>query len=108
MSYSISKVQLNHVGTLGHYIVENEGLNGIILFRNAEDIWQAFEKTCTYNPDDHLCEVDIEDGSFFSVCPCCDSEFNLVNDGIPQVGPAELPMKQYQVREDNSRVYISN
>ncbi len=98
------------LATLGHYqarIINNEGVNGIILFRLHERDFNAFDLTCPYDPVNN-CKIEHIEEGLFARCPCCESEFNLVYDGSVQKGPAKRPLKQYRTTIQGSRLHISN
>lgn len=84
------------------------GYMGIILYRASLTEYYAFERTCTYYPNDTSAVV-AEKGSVIAVCPKCGSSFTLTSDGaLVFEGPAKLPLKQYQTNLINSRLYIYN
>lgn len=82
------------------------GFNGLVIHRKRDNVFQAFERTCTYYPIDN-CVVDIED-FLFAVCPCCDSKFELPSDGIVIRGPARFSLKQYNTTITNDYLTIYN
>ncbi len=91
---------------IGSSMAINGGLNGIILYRESNMSFKAFDRTCPYEPL-HNCAVDLED-ELFAVCPCCDSRFVLPNEGMPDRGPASRPLKQYRTYISGEILYITN
>ena len=79
--------------TTGGYPVGYMG-NGIIVYRYSENLFYAYDRTCTYQVENHTA-VKLEDNSF-AKCPACHSVFILAGDGLPTTaGPAKYPLKKY-------------
>jgi nitrite reductase/ring-hydroxylating ferredoxin subunit len=85
------------------------GYMGILLYRSSLSEYHAFERTCTYYPNDTSAVV-AKDGGVIAVCPKCGSTFILTADGaLVNKGPARLPLVQYRTYLDPmGRLYISN
>lgn len=85
------------------------GFMGILIYRNSFSEYYAFERTCTYYPNDTSAVV-AEKGDVIAVCPTCGSTFLITADGaLVNKGPARLPLKQYRTYLDRSnRLFISN
>jgi len=96
---------LAHLGIGGSVTVDG-GLNGIIIYREANLVFLAFDRTCPYEPL-HNCAVELED-ELFAVCPCCNSRFVLPSEGMPDRGPATLPLKKYRTYVSGELLYITN
>ncbi len=88
-------------------MIDNEGVNGILLFRLEEWQFNAFDRTCPFQPEDN-CAVDFDDTELKAVCPCCGSEFELFFSGHVQKGPARRPLKQYRTVIEGNRLRITN
>jgi hypothetical protein len=88
-------------------IIDNEGVNGIVLYREADLLFHAYDRTCTLWPE-HDAAV-VEDSTFFGVfeCPVCHSTYLLMNGGEPNSGPARYPLVEYKtsVQGDVLRIY---
>jgi nitrite reductase/ring-hydroxylating ferredoxin subunit len=82
------------------------GVNGIIIFRLADREFNAFERTCPFQPAEN-CRVDIDESGLFAICPCCGSEFDLIYRGLRK-GPSKWPLKQYKTSITNSFLTIYN
>jgi hypothetical protein len=85
------------------------GYMGIILYRKDIYEYVAYERTCTYYPND-TSAVDIDSTGVFAVCKHCGSKFILLLNGDVNQSPARLPLKQYNTYFDeySKRLYISN
>ncbi|TVR74944.1 MAG: Rieske (2Fe-2S) protein [Marinilabiliales bacterium] len=88
-------------------MIDNAGVNGILLFRLEDRQFNAFDRTCPFQPEDN-CAVDFDDAELRAVCPCCGSEFELFFNGDVVKGPARRPLKQYRTVIEGSRLRITN
>lgn len=88
-------------------LIDDEGVNGIVLYREADLIFHAYDRTCTLWPEHNAAVV--EDTSFFGVleCPVCHSTYLLMNGGEPNSGPARYPLVEYKtsIQGDVLRIY---
>ncbi len=84
------------------------GVNGIIIFRRGDREFNAFDRTCTFQPSENCAVVIMDD--LFAECPCCGSQFHLSFEypASPEKGPAKRPLKQYRTTVDGQRLHISN
>ena len=84
------------------------GLNGIVLYRKTYDEFQAFERTCTYDPNGECKRLILND--YTLVDTCCGSEYSVLLDGSVTKGPAGVGLKQYRTRydENNNRLFVFN
>lgn len=81
------------------------GYGGIVVYCELPGSYYAFDATCTYEVS-RTCIVQNE--SVAAECPCCKSQFILLSGAYPSNGPAEMPLKQYNVSMINDftlRVY---
>jgi nitrite reductase/ring-hydroxylating ferredoxin subunit len=81
------------------------GYSGIVVYCELPGSYYAFDATCTYEVS-RTCIV--QNDGVTAVCPCCDSQFILLSGAYPANGPAEMPLKQYNVSMVNDftlRVY---
>jgi nitrite reductase/ring-hydroxylating ferredoxin subunit len=83
------------------------GVNGIIVFRLADREFNAFDRTCSYQPAEN-CAVFFNHELLLAECPCCESLFELFESGAVQKGPARRPLKQYRAVVTGDILYISN
>jgi hypothetical protein len=99
---------LSNVGVGGHYILPDKGVNGILIYCVDINEYQAFDMTCMYRPRTESCTVEMDSTGYFPKCPCCGSEYNLTIDGLPNIGPTELGLHQYNVFISGNYVQITN
>lgn len=84
------------------------GVNGIVLYREADLEFYAYDRTCTMFPEHN--EAVIEDETFFGVfeCPECESTYLLMNGAEPNSGPARYPLVQYHASIQGDVLHIYN
>ncbi len=106
--YLLLYADLADVGIGTTKIIENEGVNGIVLYRESDLVFHAYDRTCTLWPDHN--EAVIEDPGFFGVfeCPECGSSYLLMNGGEPNDGPAQYPLVRYRTSLRGDVLHISN
>jgi nitrite reductase/ring-hydroxylating ferredoxin subunit len=81
------------------------GYGGIVVYCEVPGSYYAFDAACTYEVN-NTCVVKNE--GVLGTCPCCGSQFIFLSGAYPSKGPAEMPLKQYNVSQLNSttlRVY---
>ena len=94
--------------TDGGYIYNNDGgTRGLILYRKDKSTYLAFERNCSYLPNEACATVNVDESKLFMIDPCCDSSFSF-SDGSPIGGPASLPLIQYRTRLDENDLYITD
>jgi len=84
------------------------GVNGIVLYRESDLEFYAYDRTCTLWPEHD--EAVVEDSTFFGVfkCPDCGSTYLLMNGGEPNSGPARHPLVQYNTSLNGDVLHIYN
>lgn len=83
----------------GDYVeVDTYGIGGLIIYRADATNFLAFDRACTYEAN-HSCILTDEDHDGIFECPCCGSQFWMVNSvdiaGTVYQGPANYPLKSY-------------
>jgi len=72
----------------------NIGVRGVIVYRATGGIFIAYERNCSYHPNEAGSTVNIHSSRLYFEDPSCKSSFNL-SDGQPTGGPAWRPLRQY-------------
>jgi hypothetical protein len=93
----------------GNFVYVTGGVNGIIIYRSSSDEFNAFERTCPYDPD--CGRVVVNEVNYTAVdSVCCGSEFSLLIEGTVTKGPSPYPLKLYACTYDlNSNIlHITN
>lgn len=81
------------------------GYGGVVVYCFEPGSYYAFDAACTYEVS-NTCVVKNEGA--LGTCPCCGSQFIFLSGTYPSKGPAEMPLRQYNVSQINSstlRVY---
>lgn len=99
------------LGTLGigsTMVIPDEGYNGIVLYREDDMLFHAYDMTCTEYPEHDAAVVrdTIFDGVYR--CPVCNSRFVILNGAFPDSGPAEFPLVEYRTSIQGNLLLISN
>jgi nitrite reductase/ring-hydroxylating ferredoxin subunit len=84
--------------------------NGILLFRYDDQVFYAYDRTCTFQPSKNCAvKVKSDDLGWLPKCPCCQSEFIIPANAYPsENSSAVLPLKAYRTRVSRGVLYISN
>ncbi len=100
--------ELGSMGIGTTKIIPNEGYSGIVLYREADLLFHAYDLTCTEYPEHD--EAVVEDEDFVGVfeCPECGSTYVLVNGAYPNSGPAEFPLVEYHTAIQGNILLITN
>lgn len=91
----------------GGYVLLNEGVRGIILYRVSASQYNAFERNCSYEPNAACATVEVHSSGLFLDDPCCGSSFSL-QDGTPTGGPARLPLRRYRIERSGRNLTITD
>ncbi|MFZ1806805.1 MAG: hypothetical protein WAU36_06275 [Cyclobacteriaceae bacterium] len=90
-------VDLNREGGYKDISDLGGGVRGIILYRVSSSAFVAYEKNCSYTPNEACSTVEAHSSGLFMIDPCCTSSFNF-SDGLPTGGPAWRPLRQYRTQ----------
>jgi hypothetical protein len=71
------------------------GVRGVIVYRVNETTFRAYERNCSYHPNDAGSTVNIHTSNLYMIDSTCGSTFNF-SDGQPTGGPAWRPLRQYR------------
>jgi hypothetical protein len=83
------------------------GVRGIIVYRANGTSFQAYEKNCSYHPNDACATVSVHSSGLYMTDSCCGSNFSFA-DGTPTGGQAWRPLRRYRTQFSNSRLIISD
>lgn len=102
---SLADPEFSELQTVGNYVLVTGGVVGILIYRQSQTDFLAWERNCTYKPSDR-CSVVPDSSGLILTCPCCQSKY-LVTNGSPMSGEAERILNQYYTSFDgiNLRVY---
>lgn len=88
----------------GGYKEIDGGVRGIILYRVNSSLYMAYERNCSYHPNEACATVNIHSAGLYMIDPCCGSTFSF-SDGSPMGGLAWRPLRRY--RTDLSGFYLT-
>lgn len=104
---NVSNPEYNNLNTVGYvHIGGSAGVRGIILYKVNATTYRAFERNCSYQPNDACATVDVHVSTLFMQDSCCGSTFNW--DGNPTGGVAWRPLRQYQTYLDGTLLTITD
>lgn len=89
------------------YIQVGGGSNGIILYKNNPSDYNAYERTCTFDPFEPTAIIEVTPGGISMVDYNCNSFFGL-QEGQPQGGPASVALRQYKIILDGRFLTITD
>ncbi|MTI39816.1 hypothetical protein [Fulvivirga lutimaris] len=98
-------VDLNRDGT--SIYINRGGLRGLILYRENPSSYIAFERTCSYLPNEACANVEVHSSKLYMRDPCCGSTFNFPT-GQPTSGPARYNLRIYETRLDGNVLTITD
>lgn len=105
VNFSISMSNYNDLTVVGVPVFINGGYGGIVVI-NVFDSYYAFDVTCPYEVDLN-CRVE-PDGSPVVTCPCCETQYNLLEGAYAFDGPSSEPLRPYRVTRSGNRLYFSS
>jgi nitrite reductase/ring-hydroxylating ferredoxin subunit len=90
----------------GSVLINGYGVAGLILHREADGTYAAYDRCSSYQPQNH-CAVTLDAGGFTVTDPCSGAKFSLI-DGTPVKAPATKSLKSYDISVSNFEIYVSN
>jgi hypothetical protein len=93
--------------TSGGYKEVNGGVRGIIVHRSIGTSFQAYERNCSFHPNEACATVNVHTSGLYLTDPCCGSTFSF-DDGTPTGGVAWRPLRMYRTQFSGSILTISD
>ncbi|MFN3839525.1 MAG: hypothetical protein ACK4RF_02360 [Cyclobacteriaceae bacterium] len=84
----------------------NGGVRGIIVYRVNSSTYRAFERNCSYQPNNACATVGVHVSTLFMEDSCCGSTFNFQGD--PTGGPAWRPLRQYHTILNGNELTVTD
>ena len=103
---NLNNFQFLDLKTIGGYVLMDGGNRGIILYRESQSKYRAFDRNCSFQPLEDCARIEPDASGIFLIDPCCESKFNFSGD--PFEGPAYRPLLEYQTFLDGNFLTISN
>ncbi|MFZ5972416.1 MAG: hypothetical protein ACOYXA_12560 [Bacteroidota bacterium] len=91
----------------GHKAINNIGVRGVIVYRVSANVYRAYERNCSYQPNDACATVDVHASNLYLFDSCCGSTFSF-DEGLPTGGPAWRPLRQYRTQFSGNTLTISD
>ncbi len=91
----------------GWVYLNNVGVKGLIIYRENSSTYRAFERNCSYQPNEACATVNVDQGNLFMEDPCCGSSFSFPM-GQPIAGPAAFPLRRYITALDGNTLIITD
>ena len=87
--------------------LNNLGVRGVILYRKNETTYMAYERNCSYHPNDACATVNVHTSLLYMNDPCCGSSFSFA-DGTANGGIAWRPLRQYRTIANAGQIVITD
>ena len=98
----------NHLNVVGGWEYITGGYSGIVVYRQSQDIFLAFDRACPYDFKNG-CRITVEPSFTTAIDSCCKSRFIIAMDGSPISGSlATVSLKQYQTQYDGTNLHVYN
>jgi nitrite reductase/ring-hydroxylating ferredoxin subunit len=91
----------------GGFVEVDGGVRGIIVYREDEEHYLAFERNCPYEPEESCAKIDADISRLFIICNCCGSRFNF-SDGYPSKGPASRQLRKYRISLSGNTLTVTD
>ena len=103
----LSSNDLLSIGNNSAKVIDNGGVMGLIVYKNSETNYLAFDRLCTNYPVD-TSTVVLDVHNMIATCPKCKSTYQILLGGEVSKGPARFALKQYRCVLFDGRLEISN
>lgn len=91
----------------GYKEINSIGVRGVIVYRQSASTYLAFERNCSFRPNEACATVNVHVSSLFMIDPCCNSTFSF-DSGSPTGGVASRPLRQYATELVGSQLTITD
>lgn len=91
----------------GYVEINTIGVRGVILHRVSATVYRAYERNCSFRPNEACATVDVHTSRLYLVDTCCNSTFDF-DEGTPTSGPAWRPLRQYRTQLTGASLTISD
>ncbi len=105
LEINVFDLQLSTLQTEGYTYISG-GLKGILILKKGEGLYEAYERSCTYEFENPCAQVTIHSSLFYLEDVCCGSTFDLL--GSPLSGPAVNPLRSYYTVLNGNYLIISS
>ena len=110
LSLNLDLVSFQSLQFENHLILEDYGVNGIIIIKRGDRDYAAFERTCPYEPEKECSRIEFLNlggtGESRLACECGNSFYNL--SGYPTNSPSPRKLREYFTSLSGRNLYIDN
>jgi nitrite reductase/ring-hydroxylating ferredoxin subunit len=96
-----------NLSAVGGWVYITGGVRGILVYRKSSFEFMAYERNCTYQPNDACATVEVDYTNIIVVDSCCNSKFSIY-DGSVINSPALVPLRAYSTTFDGATLHIYN
>jgi hypothetical protein len=107
ITLNLSLPENNNLQIDGGYRQLNGGVRGIIVYRINSSTYAAYERNCSFRPNEACATVDVHNSGLFMIDSCCSSNFSFT-DGSPTGGPAWRPLNRYRTQLSGINLIITD
>jgi nitrite reductase/ring-hydroxylating ferredoxin subunit len=93
--------------TQGNIYLNSGGIRGIILYQVNSSTYVAYERNCSYQPNEACATVDVHTSNLYLQDPCCGSTFDFAT-GNPTSGVAWRPLRKYETFISGTQLTITD
>ena len=90
----------------GYKEINDAGVRGIIVYCEELGVYHAYERNCSFSPNDACATVNVDASKLYMIDPCCGSSFDFTT-GEPIGGSAWRPLRKYQIIANGSELIIT-
>lgn len=87
--------------------INDGGVRGIIVYCEDIGVYHAWERNCSYTPNEACATVNVDASRLFMLDPCCGSSFDF-RTGMPMGGVAWRPLREYRTSANGSELIITS
>jgi hypothetical protein len=91
----------------GYKEINSIGVRGVIVYRLNASTYLAYERNCSFRPNEACATVNVHTSSLYLIDPCCNSSFSFDN-GAPTGGVASRPLRQYATELVGTQLTITD
>src|SRR5690348_14098084 len=95
----LSEPSYSALNVPGNYVYVTGGYKGIIIYRESNELFIAFDRACSYDPYVSAAVVTVDSSGLGITDHNCGSKFNIL-DGTATGAPATRPLKRYNADYD--------
>jgi hypothetical protein len=107
VSYNLNLPQFQDLKSKGYLYLNDIGVKGVILHRLNTTAYIAYERNCSYKPNEACATVDVHASTLYMVDSCCASTFDFAS-GTPTSGPAWRPLRRYETILSGTNLTITD